>query len=909
MAGSQNLISSPDEGGSNFSIGGDTQSYDAMGTQLIRLYKEVETIVNRIAATVRGSTAELRTATKNFSKDNPGSGRLGLASFTRGEKAAGLGLGVVAVGSVVSSMAPNTMAAVTQAIGASTYAGFSGMTNLQATKMANMQANNGATSAMGPTMAAAGLASMGYMANTRSSQNIMGQLAGLSAMTGMSNEQAAASVGGINGMSFLRMGVRVRDNQGNLLPPNQIVNQVYNVLTRGQKLTAAQVATGFLNPGGKGYQTLSAITNGDQALMSTLQSGMLARAQKGSSITAADMGSSQQMLNVMNVDKTSPLRANFNYQTSEANKLAATSQGLVGGYNGALNTTAALNNAFTDVATAAQGVTNALMGLKGFLQTMPSAGNMGGTVGGLASLASGAATNIVSTNLMLKYLGKKGAGKAAPMMIGPRLANGAFSTAEKKVGGSIFKKFLTSGVGKALAYGLGFAGGELLDPAGGGLIADAAIMGGMSMLGGPYDHGDMGHGSTGIGGPTSTSSPVPKGTPVTSGYGQRGGGAKTKGFHPGIDYGVKTGTPIHAIADGIVSATGNGGGYGNWIEVDHGGKKSRYAHLSAILVSKGTRVKSGQVIGRSGATGNVTGPHLHLEILQNGKKVNPTPYMTGAASPSSSTNGFTATGRVNTNAHSSQSSTVLNLADSSSKDINSALDSLGNSNTADQYGSNRAHNLGNNKSMSFVGGKLRVTPGIILGTGNQRGWAKTLLARLGKPQTSANIKALTTWAAWEGGQWHNSAHYNPLNTTQPEPGAVGINKEGVRSYTSWQQGYQATVSTLNNGRYKSILAALSAGNNPGAVLKAVNHSPWGTHIPNAGGPTADLGTAVSSSLHSGTSMSTSGVGGNGAANVTVNINISKIHMQNGSPAEVRKMLTNISQQMKDSNMLRNIAVL
>jgi hypothetical protein len=61
--------------------------------------------------------------------------------------------------------------------------------------------------------------------------------------------------------------------------------------------------------------------------------------------------------------------------------------------------------------------------------------------------------------------------------------------------------------------------------------------------------------------------------------------------------------------------------------------------------------------------------------------------------------------------------------------------------------------------------------GTILGTGDMRSWARTLLHKLNYPTTKENIQALTTWMAWEGGHWHNVDHYNPLNTTQPAPGA------------------------------------------------------------------------------------------------------------------------------------------
>ena len=94
-------------------------------------------------------------------------------------------------------------------------------------------------------------------------------------------------------------------------------------------------------------------------------------------------------------------------------------------------------------------------------------------------------------------------------------------------------------------------------------------------------------------------------------------------------------------------------------------------------------------------------------------------------------------------------------------------------------------------------------------------WASALLGALGDPTTGANIGSLVNWAAREGGNWHNTAYYNPINTTQVMPGSTAMNKlgggVGVQAYTSWQQGIQATVKTLQNGLYGDILAAFQTG--------------------------------------------------------------------------------------------------
>lgn len=107
-------------------------------------------------------------------------------------------------------------------------------------------------------------------------------------------------------------------------------------------------------------------------------------------------------------------------------------------------------------------------------------------------------------------------------------------------------------------------------------------------------------------------------------------------------------------------------------------------------------------------------------------------------------------------------------------------------------------------------------------------WARAFLASAGEPQTACNLGAVTAWERAEGGAWQNTATGNPLNTTQPEPGSYPINSAGVQAYPSWQAGLAATVTTLGNGRYPGVTAALRAGGDAQAVADAVAGSPWGT---------------------------------------------------------------------------------
>lgn len=95
-------------------------------------------------------------------------------------------------------------------------------------------------------------------------------------------------------------------------------------------------------------------------------------------------------------------------------------------------------------------------------------------------------------------------------------------------------------------------------------------------------------------------------------------------MHSGVDYAARSGTPIYAVSDGVVSYSGRNGGYGKFVRINHpGGLGTGYAHMSRIAVSNGTAVRAGQVIGYVGSTGLSTGAHLHFEVYRGGRKVDP----------------------------------------------------------------------------------------------------------------------------------------------------------------------------------------------------------------------------------------------------------------------------------------------
>ncbi|MCX5371483.1 M23 family metallopeptidase [Streptomyces sp. NBC_00015] len=120
------------------------------------------------------------------------------------------------------------------------------------------------------------------------------------------------------------------------------------------------------------------------------------------------------------------------------------------------------------------------------------------------------------------------------------------------------------------------------------------------------------------------------GSYVSTGY-QAGSSLWSSGSHTGVDFHAASGTSVHAVGSGTVVEAGWGGSYGNQIVIKmHDGTYTQYGHLSSLAVSVGQTVTPGERIGLSGATGNVTGPHLHFEArttAEYGSDIDPVAYL------------------------------------------------------------------------------------------------------------------------------------------------------------------------------------------------------------------------------------------------------------------------------------------
>ena len=160
---------------------------------------------------------------------------------------------------------------------------------------------------------------------------------------------------------------------------------------------------------------------------------------------------------------------------------------------------------------------------------------------------------------------------------------------------------------------------------------------------------------------------------------------------------------------------------------------------------------------------------------------------------------------------------------------------------------------------------------LITGNTEQQKFARDLLNEINAPVTSENLKAMTTWMAYEGGHWKNSATYNPLNTTLETSASTGsMNSVGVQKYSSYAGGLSATAQTLNMDYYANVRKALYEGNDAKKVLNEVSVSPWGT-------------------FKSGSATTQSSVG-NKTVNITVNLASASTAEANRLAKQVKEIL-------------------
>jgi len=681
----------------------------------------------------------------------------------------------------------------------------------------------GVTSTLSPSTTAAILAARGIMPGSAQYNATVAQIGGAARYMNMANENAAVAMSGLTQGGFsaqlYNMGISTYDAKtGQMRDQNQIFEQLHSRLTFGRPKMNAQDTMTSIQAGQLGFMMNSLGMSEDQKSM--FSQFMMDKAS-GKETNLSKLGYGDN-----------PLKDKMRITTSDTSVLNKYEEPFLKGFEKAadliVNT---VNPALEKMA----GAAGAAAGYLGGLGESRAGAGMGIALGGLLGGAKDIALTALAGKALLGKGGVTGVAKTAGKFglkaipgLGA-LASGAFGFFDGKGGGGLdYGALLTSilsgaavgGIAGAPAAGIGAIPGAVI----GGVSGAATYLGGYA-LGGAKGGGSPGFGAS-FGGSSGSSNAV---SPITGGSVGTAYGAKGKlwqsGTHTGDDYPCPIGTPVVAAMDGTVFNDNPGDEYGKTVQIDHGnGFQTLYGHLSEVSVAVGATVKRGQVIGRSGDTGNVTGPHLHFEV-RKGKNnpVNPSELTKGGGALAESLSTIIQNGGLGSSPLTSDISGVK------ANDVKLS-NLLGSSSTTAILQASVGQIGGGDNGIGSSGGGSK---GIIMGTGDQKSWATQLLSALGAPATDSNIAAITTWAAHEGGHWKNSANYNPLNTTLDMGGSESMNSVGVKRYNSWEQGIQATVNTLTGASadargYSAIVNALKNGGDTSSILSAISNSAWVT---------------------------------------------------------------------------------
>ena len=447
-------------------------------------------------------------------------------------------------------------------------------------------------------------------------------------------------------------------------------------------------------------------------------------------------------------------------------------------------------------------------------------------------------------------------------------AAGTVETFNNALGGAIsslalFKGYLDgvsgTNVGKGLKSGgsqlLGgikkFAGGAFL--AGGVLTANPLMaLAGASMLGGgqPGYGASFGKGNRGGGNPFSAVA-----NSISAMFGAKDSSGlwkSTSGTHMGTDFDVLEGTSVYAAKDGWVSGDTTDKDYGNAVLIDHAdGYQTLYAHLSNKQVSPGTAVLKGQEIGKSGKSGNVTGPHLHYEVRKGKNNPVDPAELQGAGSPITS-----ATGMMN-----------FTAPDKATKDESSSSSSL-TSSSSNLPSSTGAENAKAASMLSYLKAQGFSDNGAT-------GIVANLLGESGLRPTAGGDGGTSYGIA----QWHLGRKDNLFKFAQDaglDPSTIEAQSQFLLHELS-NKGYSDLVSTLkdpNVSTFDATAAFLRKFERPkdqsdSAVQKRLNRGLGALEVKGGGNPGYGADLPGASGLMMGTSSVN--IGASGSKNVYITV--------------------------------------
>jgi hypothetical protein len=435
-------------------------------------------------------------------------------------------------------------------------------------------------------------------------------------MTGAQRASFTNSLYSVPGMIGLhRVGIDTVGKGGSRQTPLQVANQILNQVDPQQTIRdPADIQRLITDPASNLRMTLGnwvagGVISGDQVqpILDNIQTILKARAH------GTNVSQLQTLMNTYKPGNASAKKlasmqignsAVQDVQNLDATKRQRTINELGGFEKGLEESTSAL----TDFNTALNAILSAtgISGLTGLFHGGTANGKLGGVLG------------------MSKMLGPMG---------------GVFGTVSSMGGVSGVGSSIMGEAGSLLGHiGIGGNNDDRMSLKGASTGSSGGSRGGGSAGSGGASGGassSRGSGAKGSAGSIRLTWPVnphPLGTPFGA-----SGSHWASGHHTGQDFEVGTGTPVYAAGPGRVNFSGNDGSYGNAIHIDHGGGIwTLYGHNSRLVARVGTVVSAGSLISYSGATGNVTGPHLHFEVRKGRDSyfnaVNPMPYLTGGVS-------------------------------------------------------------------------------------------------------------------------------------------------------------------------------------------------------------------------------------------------------------------------------------
>jgi murein DD-endopeptidase MepM/ murein hydrolase activator NlpD len=508
-------------------------------------------------------------------------------------------------------------------------------------------------------------ASMGLLPGLSNFRTIEQSAMGVSnLMPGVGLQGGMQATGALNqarNVNMLRMiGVNVRDANGMMRGFDDIATDLWGVLNRGKagsgKITKQDIAFS-LQPGMSLDSMLNQYFGNDPILRQTVISKLMDMAGAGGPTSTSSRADKERLAGAGAT--TESVLTSSDRNAASLNAVQAVAPSVLEGFQAANKLLEEASNKVAELARNAGILGDVFRGVltgKGFVDTIGSSANgagaaamglLGNTVGSFAGSLLGTrgklgTATMANASAKLGGLGKLMPKTALGFLARAGLATGTYMGLEKLQGflndkGEGLPDWLQQLGNFAFDTGQGALTGLL---AGGipGLLA-GTVAGGAGAAFNPYGEGGGDDGSS-----SEYMMPFSGSFPVTSPYGavrhltlNNGKRSPTWGKpHGGIDYGTPTGTPIFAVTDGDVQTTPyDSNGFGHYVKMVTGkGDELYYAHLDRKAVSGGSKVKAGEVIGYSGASGGVTGPHLHFEVRRHGNKIDPAMYLSGAGSSS-----------------------------------------------------------------------------------------------------------------------------------------------------------------------------------------------------------------------------------------------------------------------------------